>query len=130
MVDGTETSFVTIAGTSLAAAAALLSAVWHASRKVSAGMPKFSEDRAHSDFIVRMREEVARLEVIIDKMQTRIEDLERRTSKSDAHVGRLRTEAVGVYALLVGMRCSCHTDDEWEMVHGGLKRIISASDII
>jgi hypothetical protein len=128
-VDNTD-SMMTIAGGALAAVAAILSAIWHASRKVSAGMPKFTEDRARSDFIVRMRQEVARLEVIIAKMQTRIEELERRASKSDAHVGKLRTEAVGVYALLAGMRCDCHAEAQWDMVHGGLKRIISASDLI
>lgn len=98
-----------------------------AAKGISADVPEFKEHRAHGDFIDRLREEVERLEAIINKMQARIEQLESKVDKSAAKLAQARSEALSLYATSAKHPCPC-AEGHRDALHQGLLRIIGLPD--
>lgn len=80
----------------------------HLVLKVSRDMTTMQADATQRDLITGMRDEVTRLEVLVDKMQKSVDGHTAKIAKLESQLLRNRSSALAALALIEAFECSCN----------------------
>ena len=91
-------------------------------KKIMVTATDITGESARRDIILELREEIARLQVVIDGMRTRIETLESKTALMQGNLQLVRSHALVAYRTVTSRCKDCPQATELEYV---LRQIIS-----